>query len=136
MLLAFAGAISLLAAVLFSFTPTLRLSLSDMREGLAEGGRGSAGTMWRRFGSKLVVVELATAMVLLVGAGLLGKSFYRLLHVDIGLQPDHLATLEVAAPEASYGKDEQAVALERQIVSRIESLPGVKSVGIPIAGFP
>jgi macrolide transport system ATP-binding/permease protein len=135
---AFAGAISLLAAVLFSMTPTLHFSLSELREGLAEGSRGSAGNTWRRLGSKLVVLELAIAMVLLVCAGLLGQSFHRLLHVYIGLQPDHLATLEVAAPQLSYGKDEQAIALERQLVSQIAILPGVKSVGIssmlPVSG--
>lgn len=134
--LVFAGVISLLAAALFSLTPTLRLSLSQMREGLAESGRGSAGTSWRRLGSKLVVVELATAVVLLVGAGLLGKSLYRLLHVDIGFQPEHLATLQVAAPQSGYANDEQAIALERQIVSRIASLPGVTSVGISANGLP
>jgi len=136
--LLFAGTISLVAAVLYSITPTLRLSLSEIREGLAEGGRGAAGTMWRRFGSNLVAAELAIAMVLLAGAGLLGKSFYRLLHVELGFQPDHLATLQVVAPEAAYGKDEQAVALGRQIVSRIASLPGVKSAGLasrlPLSG--
>ena len=88
--------------------------MTEMREGLAEGGRGSAGTLWRRFGANLVVVELAIAVVLLAGAGLLGKSFYRLLHVDLGFQPDHLATLQIAAPDPSYSKDEQAVALARQ----------------------
>ena len=135
---AFACTISLLAAALFSFTPVSRLSLSEMREGLTEGGRGSAGTAWRRLGSNLVGVELATAMILLVSAGLLGKSFYRLLHVDIGFQPDHLAVLYVVAPQVSYGKGEQAVALGRQIVSRIANLPGVKSVAIgsrvPLSG--
>jgi predicted permease len=134
--LGFAGAISLLTAVLFSITPTLHLSLSAMREGLAEGSRGSAGNTWRRLGSKLVVVELATAMVLLVGSGLLGKSLYRLLRVDIGLQPDHLVTLKVAAPDSDYAKDEQAIALERPIMSRIESLPGVTSVGVSHMGLP
>jgi macrolide transport system ATP-binding/permease protein len=125
-----AVAISLLSAVLFALIPSLRLSLSDPREGLADGGRGSAGTMWRRFGSNLVVLELAVAVVLLVGAGLLGKSFYRLLQVDIGFQPDHLAIVDVAAPGARYGKDEQAVALGRQVVSRLASLPGVSSAAI------
>ena len=136
--LSFACGVSLLAAAVFSFTPVSRLSLSEMREGLTEGGRGSAGTLWRRFSSNLVVVELATAMVLLVGAGLLGKSIYRLLHVNIGFRPDHLALVYVVAPEARYGKDEQAVALARQVVSRISNLPGVKSVGIasrvPLSG--
>jgi macrolide transport system ATP-binding/permease protein len=85
--------------------------------------------LWRRFGAHLVVVEMAIAVVLLVGAGLLGKSFYRLLHVDVGFQIDHLATLEVALSDASYAKDEQVVAVTRQIVNRIRSLPGVQSVG-------
>jgi len=133
--LTFGVAITLLAAALFSFTPALRLSLSEMREGFAENSRGSAGTVWRRLGSKLVVLELATAVTLLVGAGLLGKSLYRLLHVDIGFQTDHLATLEVAAPR-SYAKEDQAIALERRIVSGIASLPGVKSVGISSNGLP
>jgi len=128
--LIFACAIALLAAMLFSLTPALRLSSSDMRSGMAEGSRGSAGNTWRRLGSKLVIVELATAMVLLVGAGLLGKSFYLLLRVNIGLQPDRLVTLNVAAPGASYAKDEQAIALQHQVMSRIASLPGVESVGL------
>ncbi|HYL09494.1 MAG TPA: ABC transporter permease [Candidatus Acidoferrales bacterium] len=136
--LIFAGAISLLAAVLFSVTPMVRLRLGELREGLTEGGRGSAGTLWRRFGSNLVVVELAIAMVLLVGAGLLGQSLYRLLHVELGFQPDHLATLDVAVPGSSYSKNEQLVVLHRQILSSVSSLPGVKSVATamqpPVSG--
>jgi hypothetical protein len=127
--MAFAGLISLLAAILFSIVPALRLSREDLRGCLAEGGRGSAGMLWRRLGSKLVVLELATAMVLLVGAGLLGKSLYRLLHVDIGFDPDHIATLLITMP-SSYQENIQVMRLERQLVSRIGSLPGVKSVGI------
>jgi len=128
--LAFAGTVSVLAAALFSFTPVVRLPLTKLREGLAEGGRGYAGTLWRRFAANLVVVELAIAVVLLVGAGLLGKSFYRLLHVEIGFQADHLATIQLALSKATYEKDEQIVAVERQIISRVESVPGVQSAGI------
>jgi predicted permease len=128
--LAFAVAISLGATVLFSITPTLRLPLTKIREDLNEGGRGYAGTLWRRLGANLVVVELAIAVVLLVGAGLLGKSFYHLLHVEIGFRPDHLATLSVALSKTTYEKDEQQVAVTQQIVSRIASLPGVESVGV------
>jgi predicted permease len=127
---AFAIGISLIAAAMFSITPALRLPLSHMREALAEGDRSCAGTLWRRLGANLVVGELAMAMVLLVSAGLLGKSLYRLLHVDLGFQPDHLASLRVAAPPSGYGKDEQEVALARQILSRIANIPGIKSVGI------
>ena len=128
--LVFAGAISVFAAALFSLPPVLRLPLAMLREGLTEGGRGYAGTVWRRFGANLVAVELAIAVVLLVGAGLLGKSFYRLLHVDIGFQPDHLATLQVALSDTTYAKDEQVVAVGREIVSRVQRLPGVESVGL------
>ena len=128
--LIFALGIALLAATLFSLPPVLRLPLTKLREGLSEGGRGYAGTMWRRFGANLVVVELAVAVVLLVSAGLLGKSLNRLLHVDVGFQTDHLATLSLELSDANYGKDEQVVAAERKIISRVSSLPGVESVGI------
>ena len=122
---AFVCAILFMTGVLFALTPALRVSLSNLREGLTEGGRGSAGTMWRRSGSNLVVIELAIAMVLLVGAGLLGKSRYRLLHEDIGFEADHLATLQIEGPKGVPG-----IALEREVVDRITSLPGVKSVGV------
>jgi macrolide transport system ATP-binding/permease protein len=128
--LTFAAVVSVFALALFSVPPLARLPLTKLREGLNQGGRGYAGTLWRRFGAHLVVVEMAIAVVLLVGAGLLGKSFYRLLHVDVGFQIDHLATLEVALSDASYAKDEQVVAVTRQIVNRIRSLPGVQSVGL------
>jgi macrolide transport system ATP-binding/permease protein len=128
--LAFAGTISVGAMILFSLTPLLRLPLKEIREGLNEGGRGYAGTLWRRFGANLVVVELAVAVVLLVGAGLLGKSLYRLLHVDIGFQADHLATVGIALSDTVYPKDEQQVAVARQIVDRVSHLPGVTSAGI------
>lgn len=126
----FAGAVALFAALLFAITPLLHLSRANRAEGLKEGSRGSAGNTWRRLGSRLVVLELATAMVLLVCAGLLGQSFYRLLRVDIGMQADHLAMLGVTAPDSTYATPEQVVALEREIERRIAILPGVRSVGI------
>ena len=128
--LAFAAVISVVAAVLFSLVPVAHLSFSGMREDLAEGGRSLSGNTWRHLGSKLVVLELAIAMVLLTGAGLLAQSLYHLLRVELGFQPVHLATLEVAMPESRYAKDQQKVGLAREVVSRIERLPGVKSAAI------
>ncbi len=126
----FAAAVALLALILFSLAPALRFGSSgDLREDLAEGSRTSSGSSWRRFASNLVVVELAMAVVLLAGAGLLGKSFYRLLHVEIGFVSDHLATTQIALP-ASYASDEQKIRLTRDIVNRLSALPGVKSVGL------
>lgn len=126
----FAALIALLSGLLLSVTPTLRLSFQPIRDGLADGGRGAAGRLWRRMGANLVVVEIAVAVVLLVGAGLLGQSFYRLLHVEIGFEPDHLATVQIMAPQNVYPKDEQMLALFREIVRRVSALPGVQSVGI------
>ncbi len=90
--LAFAAVIAVLAAMLFSATPAVHF-ISQTGGALGDGSRGSSGNAWRRLGSKLVVLELATAIVLLVGAGLLGKSLYLMLHDDVGFQSDHLATL-------------------------------------------
>jgi predicted permease len=126
----FALVVSIFAVALFSLTPTLRLSSLEVREGMAEGGRGSAGKMWRRVGSKLVILELTTAMVLLVGAGLLGKSFYRLLQVGTNFETQRLITMRISAPRSIYGDDEKAIALGRQLVERVKSLPGVSSVGL------
>jgi macrolide transport system ATP-binding/permease protein len=126
----FACVISLAAGALFSLTPMLRLSLVTVRQGLTEGGRNAAGVAWRRFGTNLVVIELATAMMLLVAAGLLGKSFYRMLHVDMGLQPENLAMLQVWGPDSSYAKNPQKVEMERQVLGRLAGLPGVKSVAV------
>jgi predicted permease len=128
--LAFAILLAVFAGALFAFTPILRMRFNEIREGLSEGGRGAAGIVWRHFGSKLVVIELATAMVLLTSAGLLGKSFYRLLHVDIGLQPDHIATVHINAQPEKYNKDEKQAALAREIVSSLANLPGVKSAAV------
>jgi macrolide transport system ATP-binding/permease protein len=136
---AFAAILALLAAILFSLTPAVRTSTPGMRDSLAEGARGSAGNAWRRLGSKLVVLELATAVILLVIAGLLGKSLYRLLRVDVGFQPDHIATLFVAAPDATYGKEDLSVALHHLILDKLRPIPGVKAVGVssllPIDGW-
>jgi predicted permease len=132
----FAATVGLAMAALFSLTPALRLSVTDLRAGLVENGRTSARTAWRHLGENLVVLELCTAMVLLVGAGLLGKSFYRLLHVDIGIQPDHLAMMRLRAPHAGYPKDEMVVALSRRVMEETGRLPGVQSAavthGIPV----
>ena len=134
----FATAIACLSWLLFSLTPVLRFSLSDLHNGLADGGHAVAGTLWRRLGANLVVLELCTAMILLVGAGLLGKSFYHLLHTDIGFQPDHLAMLRLTATHSGYPKDEQVVALAQQVMGVIARLPGVQSVAVshqlPVGG--
>jgi predicted permease len=126
----FAVAVALLAAVLLAITPTLRLSFQRIRAGLSDGDRGAASQIWRRLGANLVVFELAIAVVLLAGAGLLGRSFYRLLHVPLGFDANHLATTEVSVPGTIYPTSEQTVELYREVVRRATSLPGVESAGL------
>ncbi|MFI5184077.1 MAG: ABC transporter permease, partial [Vicinamibacteria bacterium] len=128
--LAFACVIALAAVALFSLAPALRLNARALTDGLAEGSRGSAGRARRRMGPRLVVLELATAMVLLIAAALLAQSLYRLLHVELGLQPDRLAVLEMAVMGPEYAKPEQQASLARRVVDEVGRLPGVVSVGI------
>lgn len=133
---AFDLAICLLALILFSLAPCFTLWSSAIRAGLAEGSRASSGTAWQRVGSKLVVIELATAMILLVGAGLLGQSLYRLLAVDVGFEPNHLITMHISLPVSKYKGSDKRIAFNRQLLSLIQSLPGVTSVGFSTNGVP
>jgi macrolide transport system ATP-binding/permease protein len=127
---AVAAALSAVALLIFTMAPALRVRVGELRDGLTEGSRGSSGNAWRRLGFKLVVFELATAMVLLVGAGLLGQSLYRLLNVDLGFDPDALVTLQVAAPVPRLQEKEAAHQLDVQVVERVGQLPGVRSVAL------
>ncbi|HVV45213.1 MAG TPA: ABC transporter permease [Bryobacteraceae bacterium] len=135
----FAVGVSFVAALLFSLAPSFRISLSGISSGMSEGGRASAGLTWRSMGSKLVVLELATAVVLLVGAGLLGRSLALLLRVDVGFEPSHLASLLLVAPDKTYPHTPEVVALERRLKDRLQALPDVQSMGItssiPVSGW-
>jgi len=131
---AFALTTAALAATLFAFAP-LCLRLPEVRGGLAEGARAS-GRVWRRLGSKLVALELATAVVLLVGAGLLTRSLDSLLRVHLGLQSDHLVMMDVAAPRASYAPKPRSVTLARRLLEEAGHLPGVRSAGLSADGAP
>lgn len=126
--LLFACAEALLAAVVFATVPLLRLSLGRLRAALAGNSGGSGSLSWRRVGSQLVVLEVATAAVLLVSAGLLSRSLLRMLHVDMGFQTDHLAAVRVVIPNALYKTDEAKLAVQQQVMQRFRSIPSVTSV--------
>lgn len=129
----FAGLVSIAGGIFFSAGPSLHLLNMDMHRGLTEGGRTSLARGWRRIGSSFVAIELAITVVLLVSAGLLTKSFFRLLHVDTGMSTDHLAVVHVVRPGPG-DDDTKNIGLERKVLSRLSMLPGVVSVGI--AGEP
>lgn len=110
-----------------TLAPVWRLSICDLRTGLAHGYRISS-VAWRRLGSNLVIVELALAVVLLAAAGLFGKSFYRILNLAINFNPSRLATLEVDA-NTGYDTPVQKNSLERQLLNAISTISGVGSAG-------
>jgi putative ABC transport system permease protein len=128
--LGFTLLISLLSGFVFGMAPALRLPKLSLNDVLKEGSRGSAGParQWMREG--LVVSEVALALVLLIGAGLLISSFWRLQEVDRGLDPSNVVTLNVTLPGSRYGKGEQQTAFLKQALERISGLPGARSAGV------
>ncbi|HEV2913882.1 MAG TPA: ABC transporter permease [Pyrinomonadaceae bacterium] len=136
--LAFTFGLSLVTGVLFGLAPALQASRTQLTDALKEGGRTSGGSHRARFRSLLVVTEIALALVLLIGAGLMVKSFSRLSHVDPGFQPQNLLTMQVALPVTKYKEDKQIGDFFRQALEKIKSLPGVQSEGavsqLPLSG--
>jgi predicted permease len=130
----FIGLVSLIALAVCTFAPLSRLSVSDLRAGLAIGARSTTGA-WKRFGSSLVVVELALAIVLLAAAGLLGESFYRIIHVDINFNPSHLATLEIDA-NTGYDTTPRQLALSHSLIQIVSAVPGVQSAATVSSHLP
>lgn len=128
----FAIGISLAAVVLFAVAPVLRIRRGNLRDDLSGGARGASGSAWKNLGSKLVIVELATSLVLLLGAGLVVKSLYMLLHVEIGFRPDHVSSVLVEVPK-SYSTDAQVMALEQILLDRARNLPGAVSAGLTVS---
>jgi predicted permease len=128
--LAFAFLISLATGIIFGLVPALQASQTDLSESLKEGGRSSsAGVGSQRLRRLLVVAEVALSLVLLVGAGLMIKSFVRLSEVDTGFDSQNVLTAEIALPQSRYDDSQQQAAFFRQVLARIEALPGVESVG-------
>ncbi|SEC65092.1 duplicated orphan permease [Terriglobus roseus] len=125
----FACAEAVVAALLFALVPALRLSLKSLQRNMAEGSAGAGSLSWRRLGSMLVMVEIATAVVLLVGAGMLARSLINLLHTDLAFDPAHLVTLSVGIPAKIYPTDVAQLAIERRVMDELRALPGVTAGG-------
>ncbi|HVS61865.1 MAG TPA: ABC transporter permease [Thermoanaerobaculia bacterium] len=139
--LGFTLAISLGAGLLFGLVPALQMSGSRFGAALKEGGRGQHGGMrGRRVRSALVVAELALATVLMAGAGLMIRSLMRLDATDPGFRHRSALTLGLNLPRSSYGESEQVGGFYRDLLARLEALPGVDSAtattGILLSEFP
>ncbi|HEX8140370.1 MAG TPA: ABC transporter permease [Pyrinomonadaceae bacterium] len=137
--LAFTLAVSFATGVVFGLLPALHATSPNLTETLKEGGRSSTeGIRGGRLRNSLVVAEIAIALVLLVGAGLMIRSFARLQAVDPGFRPERILTMDLSLPSAKYKEDAQVSAFFDQLSSRISAVPGVESVGavsaLPLSG--
>ncbi|MFN2531302.1 MAG: ABC transporter permease [Pyrinomonadaceae bacterium] len=131
--LAFTLAIGFLTGILFGLIPALQAGAVDVHEILKETGRGNTSRHWLR--SSLVVVEVATTLVLLIGAGLMIRSFYRLQKVDPGFTYDRLTSFNVSLPEKKYSTVEQRSQFFTRLLDNVRSLPGVESAALA-SGLP
>jgi predicted permease len=123
---------ALSVGILFGLAPALRISGTNMQEAIKDNAAGmAAGRSHERFRSILVISEVALACLLLVGAGLLLRSFLRVLNVDLGFNPSHAAAMQIDLP-AAMNKDQliQRTAILKSEIDRVSALPGVESVGI------
>jgi len=126
--LAFSLAACLLTGILFGLAPALRLSQSSPLNALRVGGRSITGS-GKRLLRALVVAEVALAVVLLVGAGLMAQNFARLLRADVGYDTANLLKLNLGLPEPVYHDPARRVTVVRQVLERLEAVPGVVAVG-------
>jgi putative ABC transport system permease protein len=129
----FALGVASICGVVFGLVPALRASRTPLVETLKDGGRGASGTSHRRVQRLLVVAEIALALVLSAGAGLMIRSFAELQRVSPGFDPGHLLTFEVALPRASYKDDAAVRRFYDALIQKLEAVPGVRSVGLTVS---
>jgi putative ABC transport system permease protein len=127
--LAFTLGLSLFSGIVFGLAPAWQVSKPDLNDALKEGGRQTtAGSHWLR--SSLVVVEVALSLMLLVGAGLLARSFLVLLKTDAGFNPDSVLTMNLILPSAKYKDETQRNNFYHDLIQRVQAVPGVESAAV------
>jgi predicted permease len=133
--LLFSLAITIATGVIFGLAPSWATAKTDLNESLKEGGLSTTTESGRRrMRNALVVSEMALALVLLTGAGLLVRTFLRLVNVDLGIDPANVVTMGLRLPDYKYSSATQQALFYRELLERIPSTPGVKSVGFESGG--
>ncbi|HXD34163.1 MAG TPA: ABC transporter permease [Pyrinomonadaceae bacterium] len=137
--LLFAIGVSLITGWLFGLVPALQLARPQLQSFLKEGGRGSGeGARWNRVRGGFVVAQVALSLLLLVNAGLLIRSFDKLLKVNVGFKPERLLSLEYRLPRNKYKEPAAQWNFHRQVIEKIKEVPGVESAslvrGLPFSG--
>lgn len=132
--LVFTVTISVLTAVVFGLIPAIQSSKSDLNESLKEGGRSATGSVRsRRIRNLLVVSEVVLSIVLLVGAGLLVRSFLRLQRVDPGFNTDNLVTMTINCSSLRYPDNAKVIDFYKRLAERVEETPGVEAAAVSSA---
>jgi putative ABC transport system permease protein len=137
----FALGIGAISSVLFGLLPALQASHPHLVDALKEGGRtgGGGGAKGQRMRSSLVIAEVALALVLLIGAGLMMRSFMNLQKTDVGMDPSQTLTFRVGLPEAQFPDKEAPARFFEQLIPKLASLPGAESAGattsLPTSGI-
>ena len=137
--LVFTLGISILTGLVFGLMPAWQAGKTNLNDVLKEsGGKGSVGAARNRWRSALVVAEIALSLVLLIGAGLMVRSFVNILQTDFGIKPDNVVSMRVALPRDKYPENKQRIAFYQQLLERIGTLPGVVKAGgvnlLPMGG--
>lgn len=136
--LLFTFGVSLLTGLLFGLIPAVQASRPDLNDALKEGSRGSTGGRSPTVRNVFVVAEVSLALVLLIGAGLMIRSFARLQAVETGFNPENVLTMRTQLPRKKYAEPHQILNFFKQAQERIATLPGVQSVGaisyLPLSG--
>jgi putative ABC transport system permease protein len=129
--LVFSVAAAILTGLLFGLAPALHAAKTNVGQMLKESARGSSGRRGtRRTRGALVVAEMALAVILLIGAGLLARSFVALTNVDTGYRAENVVTMSVSLPNAKYPWDQQAISFVHQVLDRVRQLPEVQSAAV------
>jgi putative ABC transport system permease protein len=136
--LGFAMLVTLITSAVFGLLPALQASRPDLRKSIHESGRGEGGAIREHTRTWLVVTEVALALVLLTTAGLMVRSFVRVLAVSPGFQSDSVLAFDVDSPGAKYPGDSGKAAFFQQLTDRLQALPGVRAAGaiscLPLSG--
>ncbi|HKR59808.1 MAG TPA: ABC transporter permease [Pyrinomonadaceae bacterium] len=123
--------VSLFTGIVFGLIPAIQASKPDLNDALKEGSRGAMGTVsGKRTRSVLVAVEVALSFVLLIGAGLMIKSFIRLQQTNLGFNTEHLVAMDLSLSESRYSEEHQQIAFFQRTLEQVSALPGVQSAAV------
>jgi putative ABC transport system permease protein len=128
--LVFTAIVALLTSIVFSLAPAMRAMRADLTDSLKDGSQSSSsGGGRQRFRNALVIVEMALAVVLLTGAGLMLRSLWSLQRVDLGFDPSNVLTMRLSLPQASYKTPEEVVSFYQRLLERVRATPGARTAG-------